>query len=128
MTAGLNLKVKVWRMNEDDDDVVGGAMITGSAVYFNVNAALTPRRPSQIMLEQGLETDAIYDMTTSARSDTRGYVTLFERDEVEVVHPQGHPLYGLRFRIIGVQPSKRRPRYGHQHATLSRIRESRSQQ
>jgi len=35
------------------------------------------------MLEQGLETDAIYDMTTSARSDTRGQVTLYERDEVE---------------------------------------------
>lgn len=123
MVAGLNLQVNVWRMTVNADDSVGGALITGTVVYNNLWAALTPRRPSQMMLEQGLETDAIYDFTSRLKD-----ITLYERDEVEVVHPPNHPLYGLRFRIVGVQPSRRRPYHGHQHCTLSRIRESRSQQ
>ena len=55
-------------------------------------------------------------------------ITLYERDEIEVSCPNGHPYYGLRFRIIGVQPGKRNYRQAHQHATLSRIRQSRRQQ
>ncbi len=123
MVAGLNLQVNVWRMTVDADDTVGGAVVTGTVAYFNLAAAITPQRPSQLLLQQGLETDAIYDMTTKLRN-----ITIRERDEAEVVHPVGHPFYGLRFRIIGVQPSRRRPYHGHQHCTLSRIRESRSQQ
>lgn len=123
MVAGLNLQVNVWRMNYAADDSVGGAVLTGTVAYYNLDAAITPRRPSQIMLEQGLETDAIYDFTAKVQG-----ITLNERDEVEVVHPAGHPLYGLRFRVVGVQPGRRRPRYAAQHCTLSRIRRSRSQQ
>jgi hypothetical protein len=123
MVAGLNLQINIWRMTVNADDSVGGALVTGTVAYTNLNAAITPRRPSQLMLEQGLETDAIYDLTSHLKD-----ITLYERDEVEVVHPSDHPLYGLRFRIVGVQPSRRRPKHGHQHCTLSRIRESRSQQ
>lgn len=123
MVAGLNLQIDVWRMTIDTDDAVGGAMVTGTVAYYNLNAAITSQRPSQLLLQQGLETNAGYDLTTKLRN-----VALHERDEVEVVHPVAHPLYGLRFRIIGVQPSRRRPYHGHQHCTLSRIRESRGQQ
>jgi len=123
VVAGLNLQVNVWRMTVDTDDTVGGAMITGTVAYYNLDAAITPHRPSQLLLQQGLETNATYDLTSKLRN-----ITLYERDEVEVVHPVGHPFYGLRFRIMGVQPSRRRPYHGHQHCTLSRIRESRSQQ
>lgn len=123
MVAGLNLQVNVWRMTVNADDDVGGALITGTVVYYNLPAALTPRRPSQLLLEQGLETEAIYDFTSKGQG-----ITLYERDEVEVIRPLDHPLYGLRFRIVGVQPSRRRPKFGHLHCTLSRMRESRSQQ
>lgn len=123
MVAGLNIQVDVWRMTVNADDTVGGALVTGTTAYTNLRAAITPRRPSQAALEAGLETDAIYDFISRSQN-----ITLYERDEVEVVQPIGHPLFGLRFRIVGVQPSRRRPRHGHQHATLSRIRQSRSQQ
>lgn len=123
MVAGLNIQVDVWRMTVNADDAVGGALVTGTTVYTNLKAAITPRRPTQAALEVGLETDAIYDFISGLQN-----ITLYERDEVEVVQPVGHPLFGLRFRITGVQPSRRRPRHGHQHATLSRIRQSRSQQ
>ncbi len=123
MVAGTNIRVDVWRMTEDTDDSVGGAVITGSVVYPGLRAAITPRRPTQAALEQGLEVDSIYDFISKQRG-----ITLYERDEVEVVCPVAHPFYGLRFRIVGVQISRRHGRSGHQHATLSRIRESRSQQ
>lgn len=127
MTAGLNLHIDVWRMNYASDDSVGGAVLTGTVAYYQMEAAITPRRPTQAALEQGLETEAIYDLTIAGQY--RGAnVTLHERDEVQVVQPVNHPLYGLRFRIVGVQPSRRRPRIGHQHATLSRMRRARSQQ
>ena len=123
MTYGLNLQVNIWRMSQDTDDDVGGSMITGSVVYYNERAAIYSRRPSQVALEQGLEVPAIFDMTIRAHN-----VSLFERDEVEVVRPEGHPYYGQRFRVTGVQPGRRHYRKAHQHVTLSRIRRSRSQQ
>lgn len=123
MVAGLTLNIDIWRMSTTTDDVVGGASITGTVAYASVCAAITPRRPTQIALEQGLEVDAIYDLTT-----TQYGISIHERDEVQVVKPVDHPLYGLRFRVMGVQPSRRHGHAGHQHATLSRIRQSRSQQ
>ena len=123
MVAGLNIRVDIWRMTDNADDSVGGALITGTVVYEAIRAAMSPRRPTQAALEAGLETNAIYDFTAQLRG-----ITLFERDEVEVVLPVDHELAAKRFRIVGVQPSRRHGRQGHQHATLSRIRESRSQQ
>ncbi len=102
---------------------MGGALITGTVAYQDILAAISPRRPTQAALEAGLETEAIFDFTTTLRG-----ITLYERDEVQVIAPVDHAMYSLRFRIVGVQPSRRHGRRGHQHATLSRIRESRSQQ
>jgi hypothetical protein len=123
MTYGLNLRVDVHRMSNATDDDVGGAVITGTVVYANQSAAIYSRRPSQLSLDQGLETEATFDLTMNLY-----HITLWERDEIEVISPTGHPFYGQRFRITGVQPGRRNYRVAHQHATLSRIRRSRSQQ
>ena len=109
-------------MNTTTDDSVGGAMITGTPVYSNLPVAISSRRPTQASLEQGLEVEAIYDLTARQCN-----AIIYERDEVEVTCPTNHPYYGLRFRIIGVQPPKWH-REGAQHCTLSRIRQSRRQQ
>lgn len=121
MTAGLNLRGTIWRMNQDDDDTVGGVMITGTPVANNLPMAISSNRPMQASLEQGLETNAIFDATVKCG------VVIYERDEVEVTCPSSSPHYGLRFRIMGVQPTKRL-RASEQHLTLSRIRRSRRQQ
>lgn len=97
-------------------------MLTGTPVYSNLPVAIASRRPTQMSLEQGLEVEAIYDLTARQCN-----VTIYERDEVEVTCPNGHPYYNLRFRVIGVQPPKRH-RQGAQHCTLSRIRQARRQQ
>lgn len=123
MVAGLHMKVNVIRTSNLGDDTGGGARTTGTVVHNDLASVLTARRPSQIMLEQGLEVDAIYDFTTRAQG-----VTLFERDEIEVTWPNTHALFGLRFRITGVQPGRKRARFAPLHCTLSRIRESRTSQ
>ena len=123
MTAGLNIRVNIWRMTEDSDDVVGGAMITGTVAYQDVYARLTLRRPSQMLLEQGLEVDKIGDLLLQGHN-----LTVYERDEIQVVWPLTHEFYGDKFRILGVQPSSRRAKYGPKQYTVSRIVRSRSQQ
>ena len=123
MTAGLNIKVNIWRMSDDTDDVVGGAMITGTVAYQDIQARLTLRRPSQVFLEQGLEVDKIGDVLVQGHN-----LTIYERDEIQVVWPLTHAFYGDRFRVQGVQPSGRRSRYGPLQLTVSRIVRSRSQQ
>lgn len=122
MTQGLNLRANIWRMSTLADDLIGGAQISGTVVYSNQPCAISASRPTQASLEQGLEVQAIYDMTIRMCG-----VTIYERDEVEPVCPSDHPYYNLRFRVIGVQPPKRY-RQGAQHLTLSRIRQSRRQQ
>ena len=123
MVAGLNIKVNVWQMNSDSDDIVGGAMITGTMLYQDVAARLTARRPSQVSLEAGLETDRFFDMVIGC--DATG---VNERDEIEFVWPLDHPYYAERFRIMGIQLDGRRRPHGHTQMTLSRIERSRSQQ
>lgn len=123
MVAGLNVKVKIWRMTPDADDDVGGAQITGTVAYADLAARLTTRRPSQLLLEQGLETDKVFDLAVQGHG-----LTIYERDEVEVTWPTDHLQYSQRFRILGVQPAGRRQLYGPMQFTLSRIVRSRSRQ
>jgi hypothetical protein len=123
MTAGLNIRINVWSMTQDADDDVGGAVITGTISYHNVEARFTMRRPAQILLQQGLETTKTADLMIQGRD-----VTVYERDEIQIIWPLDHPFYNDRFRVEGVQPSSRRQRYGPKTYTVSRIERTRTQQ
>jgi len=126
MTTGLNIKLTVWRMSTVlGDDAVGGAISTGTPLYTDIRARMEEQRPSQIVLEQGLETDQIW--TCVVRPPT---MTVRERDEVEITFPPEHEYLGDRFRIRGIQRTGLHPRdrRGFLSLTLSRIEESRSVQ
>lgn len=124
MTAGLNIRIDIWTMTQAADDNVGGAMITGTVSYSDLAARLTMRRPSQIMLEQGLETTKIADLMIQGQN-----ITIRERDEIQIVWPLDHPFIDDRFRIEGVQPSGgRRQQHGPKTYTATRIERGRSQQ
>ncbi len=127
MVAGLNVKINVWQINYSADDDVGGAQVTGSLASQDLAARLTPRRPSQAALEQGLETERIFDLIVAGYGAAHALV-IRERDEVEVTWPLDHLDYGHRFRVQGVQSTSRRAKYGPLQFTLSRIERSRSQQ
>lgn len=127
MTAGLNLKVDVIRKVQGTDDSVGGAVLVNQTILEDQPASIFSAAPTQASLEQGLEVNAGYTMTTRQSNITQG-LTIRERDLIQVTSPSGSQYFGLQFRIIGIQPGKRRPKYAAQHYSLSRIRQSRTEQ
>ena len=104
MTAGLNIKGKVWRFSTPLDDDVGGALVSGTVVYDNLACRLIPQPPSSLLLEQGLEVEGIYLLEIRPPM-----MDIRERDEFEVTFPHYHPEYGNHFRIVGVQRTSMHP-------------------
>jgi hypothetical protein len=106
--AGSNVRANIWRISWGADDVVGGAVTTGTLYYQNVYARFQANPEEQLILQQGLETVRTYTATIIL-----GTLDIRERDEFEVSKPTDHRYYGERFRIIGVQYTdlnKRDPR------------------
>lgn len=100
MIAGLNGLVNVWRMTEDPDDAVGGAVITGTVVYERYPIRIQADAEEQLYLEQGLET-----VRTFTGVIAPGTVLIKERDEIEVVEPYNHPYLNDKFRVITMRYS-----------------------
>ena len=95
--AGLNCRIDIYYIDFDDDDIVGGAMVTGSLQYQNVSALLQANPENQVLSQQGLETVRTYTVTAIP-----GHLIVRERDEFEVSAPADHVYYGERFRITSV--------------------------
>ena len=118
MIAGSNCKIDIYRINYADDDIVGGAVITGTLQYQNVYARFQSDREDMVILQQGLETLRTFTFTVFPAS-----MNIYERDEIEVIQPIDHTYYGKRFRIMSVRYSdfnQRDPRnYIILHATRS---------
>ena len=116
--AGSNCRVDIYRILEDSDDVVGGAVVTGTLQYQNVHARFQADREDMMFLQQGLETLRTYTFTVFPVS-----MDIKERDEIEVIQPTDHKYYGNRFRIMSVRYSdfnQRDPRnYIILHSTRS---------
>ena len=89
------------------DDVVGGAAETSTLVYGNIRGTLLIRPPSQLLLEQGLETPRVADVIIRPRPGT---ATLYERDQLLVIGPAGHPNINERWRIESVQQPDMHPK------------------
>lgn len=116
--AGMNVKLRFWRMSNNPDDVVGGAIITGSVTGI-YPARLRENKPSQLLLQQGLEVETIWSATV-----VPGTIDVRERDEVDIVEPADHPYYHMRLRVRGVAYGMLNPRDPRNHIflTLSRSR------
>jgi hypothetical protein len=104
------------------DDQVGGALVTGTPFYFGLKGRMEENKPSQFVLEQGLEVDPIW--TCVVRPPI---ASIRENDQVEITFPPEHPYLGLHFRVRGVQRASLHPRdaRGFLSLTLSRVGESR---
>lgn len=97
MTAGLNVFMRVWHLTNDDDDVIGGAMITGTLIYENIPATITETAGSIVMAQQGYEVPSTF--TVYAKMP-QGVIQ--ELDELELTYPVTHPLYHKRLRVIRI--------------------------
>ena len=111
----------IWRITEGVDDVVGGATITGTAVYTGVLTKFESEPENQIFAQQGLETLRTYRATI-----VPGTLAIKERDELEITHPKDHPFYGLRFRITSMLYSSHNPRDPRNYILLGLVRSERA--
>lgn len=96
MTAGLLVKGRIWRISHSDDDV-GGAIPSGTIIYYPVFARISEQRATQALLEQGLETPTIYNVVFQGPN-----MRLESNDIYEDFYYPASPYYGLKFVIIGV--------------------------
>lgn len=105
MTGGMNLRGKIWRMQTvGRDDDIGGAVPSGTIVYDNISARISPLEPEMALLQQGLETEEIYNgvfqypyLPLYTNFDVR------HNDQFEVTWPRINIHYGKKFVFIGVQ-------------------------
>jgi len=120
MTAGLNAKFDVFRMESVGDDEVGGAQVTGTLIYSRIPGRITEQEPEQLVLQQGLETTKIFDVILYDKYPID--LDIRERDEVEVVAPYNHHYKDDRFRVIGARQSSLHPsdRRGNLLLTVTR--------
>ncbi len=93
MTAGLNIKSSIWRIDYETDNTVGGAVTTGTVVYENVFTRLQSNPEEQLLLQQGLETERTFKVVV-----VPGTMDIRERDELQVTAPTDHIYYGQRFK------------------------------
>jgi len=100
MIQGCNVKVDIWRITETTDDASGGAVITGTVVYSAYPARIQQQEVEMLLLQQGLETPKIFNVTMYP-----GTLDIRERDELEVVQPYNYQIVNQRMRILNVRPA-----------------------
>ena len=105
MIAGFNNTGRIWRFTADkNNDDQGGAVPTGTVLYNPVFARIASSKPTQVLLEQGLETPEIFTGYLSYVSySPTGTFDVQHNDQYEVMYPPVSPFYQKRFVIIGVQ-------------------------
>jgi hypothetical protein len=101
-------------MSNIDDDSVGGARVSGTAIHDYVRARIEANPEEQILVQQGLETPRTFNALI-----VPGTLDIRERDELEIVKPVDHVYYGQRFRIIGIQFSSMDGSNPNNYARLS---------
>ena len=104
MSAGFNLKGRVWRLTYSDD-VVGGAVPTGMILYEPVYSRIRAEKPTIALLEQGIQVPEIFTGIISyAEYSPTGTFDVQHNDQYEVTFPPISPHYGKKFVIIGIRP------------------------
>lgn len=105
MTAGQNLRGRVWRLyTQGHDDDQGGAVPSGTVIYNNIAGRISALEPTLALLEQGLETPTIYNGLLSYPAfNITGTFEVFPNDQYEVTWPPISPYYQKKFLILGMQ-------------------------
>lgn len=95
MTAGLIHTGRIIRFSYPADDDQGGAVPTGTVLYEPVFARIFTEKPTLALLEQGLETPAMYSAIIEP-----GDIAIQNNDQLEIVSPNISPYKGLKFVVI----------------------------
>lgn len=98
MVLGLNVKCLIRKISEDDDDLTGGAMPTGTVVHENIGARIQQQKEEQILVQQGYEINKQF--TAIIQPVT---LDIDERYELEVTAPTNYYLYNKPMRVVNVR-------------------------
>lgn len=119
--AGYNMRFAVYRISFPSDDTVGGAQTSGTLVYDQVQGRFQAQPAQQLLLQQGLETERTFTALVIP-----GTLTIYERDELEVIEPYDHPYHGQRFRVVHSRYSDHNPRDPRNYILLDLTRSVRA--
>lgn len=119
--AGMNRRAKIIRINYADDDSVGGAVVTGTVIHWNVPLRMEESPQAEVFLQQGIETQNTFRATIIP-----GTMDIRERDELEITSPRDDMFYGQRFRIVTMRWSNLNPRDPRNYAMLQMVRSVRA--
>lgn len=108
MPAGKNLFCSIIDHEYEEDDVAG-AVPSGVVISENVYIRIHPMNPTDVLLEQGVETVEMYNGFIYNYTET-----VTNNMEIEVTAPYNSPYFGERFRVTG------NPRYSSLHPSDSR--------
>ena len=101
MTAGLLHTGRIIRFSYPVDDDQGGALPSGTVIYELVFARIFTEKPTLALLEQGLETPAMYSAIIEP-----GDIAIQNNDQYEEIGPNISPYLGWKFVIVSdPQPS-----------------------
>ena len=121
MVAGMNSKARIWRYSNEDDDVVGGAVLSGTVQYANILCRMDAIPSEQLLLQQGFETTKMFTATL-----VPGNLDIRERDELEITAPYDHVYLGDEFRIIEVREQIFNPRNPNKYMVVTMDRSIRA--
>lgn len=117
MTAGMNRRCDIYHFTTPVDDSVGGALPTGTITYWDVQLRMQENQPSQLLLQQGLET-----MRTFSAVVVPGTLNIYERDEIKITQPLDDIFYGNFYRIVSVRYSDLNTRDPRNYIMLTLVR------
>lgn len=106
----FNTLFQIHTITQGNDDVVGGAVLTGTVSAFCVWGNLAENPPSMLLLQQGIEVKNTATILIREFANSPDPRQVRERDEIEVVGPAGHEYIGRRFRVVSVVHMPTHPR------------------
>ena len=104
MPAGLTHVCELITFSYPQDDVVGGAVPSGTVLYQNLSCRIEANMPTQVLLEQGLEIPTTYQCLVFP-----GNINAKHNDQIRVTAPTTDWFYNKKFRIIGLTRSSSHP-------------------
>jgi len=118
VVAGLNMQFTIWSITQiAGDDVIGGALITGTPLVTGVVGSMEMVAPMQIMVEQGLETQHLWNVRIRPIN-----LVIKENDQLEPTAPSSHSEFHKRFVVRGIRRSRLHPSDPRDFLDLSVVR------
>lgn len=103
--AGYNLVSRIWEFTEaSNDDDIGGAVPSGTVLYDNVATRLQSLKPTQALLEQGIEMAGLFTAMV-----TPGNMVIKHNNQIEIVLPVNSKFYMKKFRVLTLQEVSTHP-------------------